>query len=158
MPTEMTPQETIIELNRCKANGYMPTDWDRRCRAIEAAKAALEKQLPELTRGIPRRIDKLLRQLRSGAGLEWRLKQINEIILATQKTRHKPNKAKTEVKKVKAMNKPTIESAMIELNRLKTTERMDIDRERLTAAIDRLVKAARKQIPQKPYINRLFVN
>lgn len=31
-----------------------------------------------------------------------RLKQINEIILLTQKTRHKPNKAKTEVKKVKA--------------------------------------------------------
>lgn len=34
--------------------------------------------------------------------MERRLKQINEIILATQKTRHKPNKAKTEVKKVKA--------------------------------------------------------
>lgn len=44
----------------------------------------------------------------------------------------------------------TIEAAMIELNRLKTTERMDIDRDRMTAAIDRLVKAARKQIPQKP--------
>ena len=48
------------------------------------------------------------------------------------------------------MPEMTIEAAMIELNRLKTEERMDIDRERLTAAIDRLVKAARKQIPQKP--------
>ena len=44
----------------------------------------------------------------------------------------------------------TIEAAIIELNRLKTTERMEIDRDRMTAAIDRLVKAARKQIPQKP--------
>ena len=43
----MTIKEAIIELNRCKVSGYMPTDWDRRCRAIEAAKAALEKQMPK---------------------------------------------------------------------------------------------------------------
>ena len=36
----------------------------------------------------------------------------------------------------------TIEAAMIELNRLKTTERMDIDRDRMTAAIDVLKDAA----------------
>ena len=33
-------------------------------------------------------------------------------------------------------NEMTIEAAVIELNRLKTEERMEIDRERLTAAID----------------------
>lgn len=35
--------EAIIELNRCKVSGYMPTDWHRRCLAIELAKAALER-------------------------------------------------------------------------------------------------------------------
>ena len=44
----------------------------------------------------------------------------------------------------------TIEAAMIELNRLKTTERMDIDRDRLTAAIDVLKDAARFRIKRKP--------
>ena len=44
----------------------------------------------------------------------------------------------------------TIEAAMIELNRLKTTERMDIDRERLTAAVDVLKDAARFRIKRKP--------
>ena len=44
----------------------------------------------------------------------------------------------------------TIEAAIIELNRLKSQERMDIDRERLGAAIDRLVEAARLRIKQKP--------
>ena len=43
----------------------------------------------------------------------------------------------------------TIEAAMIELNRLKTTERMDIDRERLTAAIDVLKDAAQFRIRRK---------
>jgi hypothetical protein len=47
----------------------------------------------------------------------------------------------------------TIEAAIIELNRLKTTERMDIDRERLTAAIDRLVEAARFRIKREPVGN-----
>lgn len=44
----------------------------------------------------------------------------------------------------------TIEAAMIELNRLKTTERMDIDRDRLTAAIDVLKDAAQFRIKKKP--------
>ena len=44
----------------------------------------------------------------------------------------------------------TIEAAMIELNRLKTTERMDIDHERLTAAIDVLKDAARFRIAKNP--------
>lgn len=44
----------------------------------------------------------------------------------------------------------TLEAAIIELNRLKTTERMDIDRERLTAAVDVLKDAARFRIKRKP--------
>ena len=44
----------------------------------------------------------------------------------------------------------TYEAAIIELNRLKSQERMDIDRERMTAAIDKLIGAARYQIKQKP--------
>jgi len=44
----------------------------------------------------------------------------------------------------------TIEAAIIELNRLKSQERMDIDRERLTAAIDVLKDAARFRIKRKP--------
>lgn len=44
----------------------------------------------------------------------------------------------------------TIEAAMIELNRLKTTERMEIDRERLTAAIDVVKGAAQFRIKRKP--------
>ena len=43
---KMTPEAAIIELNRCKIEGYMPTDWDRRCKAVETAKAALRKQIP----------------------------------------------------------------------------------------------------------------
>jgi hypothetical protein len=39
----MAIKEAIIELNRCKVSGYMPTDWHRRCLAIELAKAALER-------------------------------------------------------------------------------------------------------------------
>ena len=46
MPNEITPEATIIELNRCKVNGFMPVDVDRRGRAIERAKAALRKQVP----------------------------------------------------------------------------------------------------------------
>ena len=44
----------------------------------------------------------------------------------------------------------TIEAAIIELNRLKTTERMDIDRERMTAAIDVLKDAAKFRIKRQP--------
>lgn len=44
----------------------------------------------------------------------------------------------------------TYEAAIIELNRLKSQERMSIDRERLTAAVDRLVEAARFRIKRKP--------
>lgn len=44
----------------------------------------------------------------------------------------------------------TLEAAIIELNRLKTTERMYINRERLIAAIDTLKDAARFRIKRKP--------
>ena len=44
----------------------------------------------------------------------------------------------------------TTEAAIIELNRLKSQERMDIDRERLGAAIDVLKDAARFRIKRKP--------
>lgn len=44
----------------------------------------------------------------------------------------------------------TIEAAIIELNRLKSQERMDIDRERLNAAIDKLTEAGRFRIKRKP--------
>ena len=47
-------------------------------------------------------------------------------------------------------NEMTIEAAIIEMNRLKTTERMDIDRERLTAAVDVLKDAAQFRIKRKP--------
>ena len=46
MPIDWEPEAAIIELNRCKVNGYMPIDWDRRGRAIERANAALRKQIP----------------------------------------------------------------------------------------------------------------
>ncbi len=48
------------------------------------------------------------------------------------------------------MPEMTIEAAIIELNRLKTTERMDIDRDRLTAAVDVLKDAAQFRIKRKP--------
>lgn len=48
------------------------------------------------------------------------------------------------------MPEMTLEAAIIELNRLKTTERMEIDRERLTAAVDVLKGAARFRIKRKP--------
>ena len=44
----------------------------------------------------------------------------------------------------------TIEAAIIELNRLKTTERMEIDRDRMTAAIDVLKDAAQFRIKRTP--------
>ena len=44
---DLTVEEAIIELNRCKINGYAPTDWDRRCKAIEMAKMALEKLIKQ---------------------------------------------------------------------------------------------------------------
>lgn len=47
-------------------------------------------------------------------------------------------------------NKMTIEAAIIELNRLRLQERMDIDRARLGAAIDKLTEAGRRQISKKP--------
>ena len=46
IPNNIAPEATIIELNRCKVNGFMPVDVDRRGRAIERAKAALRKQVP----------------------------------------------------------------------------------------------------------------
>ena len=48
------------------------------------------------------------------------------------------------------MTEMTIEAATIELNRLKSQERMDIDRERMTAAIDKLIEAGRFRIKRKP--------
>lgn len=47
-------------------------------------------------------------------------------------------------------NEMTYEAAIIELNRLKSQERMDIDRERMGAAIDKLTEAGRYRIPRKP--------
>jgi len=44
----------------------------------------------------------------------------------------------------------TYEAAIIELNRLKSQERMDVDRARLTAAIDKLTEAGRFRIKRKP--------
>lgn len=51
----------------------------------------------------------------------------------------------------------TIEAAMIELNRLKSSERMDIDCERLNSAINKLIEAARYQIKRKVVIHNEFV-
>ena len=48
------------------------------------------------------------------------------------------------------MTEMTIEAAIIELNRLKSQERMDIDRERMIAAIDVLKDAAQYRIKRKP--------
>lgn len=48
------------------------------------------------------------------------------------------------------MSEMIIEAAIIELNRLKSQERMDIDRERLTAAIDVVKDAAQFRIKRKP--------
>jgi len=45
MKTELTPQQALIELNRLKFNGYMPTDTQRRDAAIEIAESAINKQL-----------------------------------------------------------------------------------------------------------------
>ena len=50
-------------------------------------------------------------------------------------------------------NEMTFEAAVIEANRLKSQERMDIDRERLNAAIDKLIEAARFRIPRKPALD-----
>ena len=47
----------------------------------------------------------------------------------------------------------TFEAAVIEANRLKSQERMDIDRERLNAAIDKLIEAARFRITRKPALD-----
>ena len=47
-------------------------------------------------------------------------------------------------------NEMTFEAAVIEANRLKSQERMDIDRERMNAAIDKLIEAARYRISRKP--------
>ena len=44
---DLTVEEAIIELNRCKINGYAPTDWDRRCKAVELAKMALRKLIKQ---------------------------------------------------------------------------------------------------------------
>lgn len=44
---KMTPEAAIIELNRCKIEGYAPVDVDRRNMAIEMAKAALRKEIKE---------------------------------------------------------------------------------------------------------------
>ncbi len=41
--TEITQEEAIIELNRCKINGYAPTDWDKRCKAVEVGKQAINR-------------------------------------------------------------------------------------------------------------------
>lgn len=43
MQNELTPEAAIVELNRCKVNGYTPTDWDRRCKAVEIGKQAINR-------------------------------------------------------------------------------------------------------------------
>jgi hypothetical protein len=53
----------------------------------------------------------------------------------------------------KMPNQMTLEAAVIEANRLKSQERMDIDRERRNAAIDKLIEAARFRIKRKPIID-----
>lgn len=50
--------------------------------------------------------------------------------------------------------KLTLEAAIIELNRMKSQERMDIDRERLTAAVDVLKDAAQFRIKKEPNLKR----
>lgn len=47
-------------------------------------------------------------------------------------------------------DKMTYKAATIEANRLRSQERMDIDRPRMNAAIDKLIEAARFRIPRKP--------
>ena len=47
MASDMTPTAAIIELNRCKIDGYAPVDRERRDKAIEIAKAALMKRIKE---------------------------------------------------------------------------------------------------------------
>ena len=47
----------------------------------------------------------------------------------------------------------TFEAAVIEANCLKSQERMDVDRERQNAAIDKLIEAARYRIPRKPALD-----
>lgn len=51
-------------------------------------------------------------------------------------------------------NEMTYKAAVIEANRLKSQERMDIDRPRMNAAIDKLIEAARYRISRKPTIKR----
>ena len=51
-------------------------------------------------------------------------------------------------------NEMTYKAAIIEANRLKSQERMDVDRERLNAAIDKLIVAARFRIKRKPVKNK----
>ena len=47
-------------------------------------------------------------------------------------------------------NKMTMEAAIIAANRLLTEERMEIDREEMTAAIRKLIDAAQFRIKRKP--------
>lgn len=47
------------------------------------------------------------------------------------------------------MPEMTTEAAIIELNRLKSQERMDIDRERLIAAVDTLIKESRYRVKRE---------
>ena len=50
----------------------------------------------------------------------------------------------------------TFEAAVIEANRLKSQERMDVDRERLNAAIDKLIEAARFRMSRKTIKSKSF--
>lgn len=58
--------------------------------------------------------------------------------------------SKDEQRQADEQNEMTYKAAVIEANRLKSKERMDIDRERLNAAIDKLIEAARFRIKRKP--------
>lgn len=62
--------------------------------------------------------------------------------------------SKDEQRQADEQNEMTFEAAVIEANRLKSQERMDIDRERRNAAIDKLIEAARFRIKRKPVKNK----
>lgn len=52
MPTEMTYEAAIIELNRLKSQERMDIDRERLGAAIEVAKAAMNKQIQALPKSI----------------------------------------------------------------------------------------------------------
>lgn len=62
--------------------------------------------------------------------------------------------SKDEQRQADEQNEMTYKAAVIEANRLKSQERMDIDRPRMNAAINKLIVAARFRIKRKPVKNK----